>query len=539
MFLLFHWMVLLSLVTLHNLTAHTPDGRALFQNLSLQFSRERTGLIGRNGAGKSTLLRIIAGELVPAFGSVSSQGRIAVLHQLLDKAYHSIADLFKTSGQLAVLARILEGHGTEAEIADADWMLESRMEEALAAMGLTGLSPLTPLGTLSGGQQTRAALAALIFQQPDFILLDEPTNNLDAQGREAVLHLLRHWQGGALVVSHDRTLLREMDRIVELSSVGAALYGGNWDFYEERKAQELAAAHHDLNVAQTAIKQADKQAQTIKERQEKRASAGKKSRFSAGQSKMLLDAKANRAQATTGRNALLAQKQAEAGSEALTEARNRIERLTPHDFSIAAVDLPAGKIVLQAEDLSMVFERGKPVFQSVSVHITGPERIALCGVNGSGKTTLLHVLAGRLVPHNGYVRSSVRHVLLDQHVTLLDDQLSLRDNFQKLNPQAGDNDCHAALARFMFRADAAYKKAGELSGGERLRAGLACLLGGTDAPELLMLDEPTNHLDIVSLQSVEAALNAYKGALLVTSHDEAFLNAIGMTRRIVLSDISA
>ncbi|RBO97907.1 ATPase subunit of ABC transporter with duplicated ATPase domains [Pseudochrobactrum asaccharolyticum] len=537
MFLLFQWMLLLiTLFTLHNLVAQTPDGRNLFQNLSLHLSRERTGLIGRNGTGKSTLLRIIAGEIPPAGGSLTAHGKLGFLHQIADERHETVADLFGVTEQLTAQARILAGEGSGEDLAEADWTLETRIDDALAKMGLPDLNPQTMLDTLSGGQKTRAALAALIFQEADLILLDEPTNNLDAQGREAVLQLLRNWRGGALVVSHDRTLLREMDRIVELTPIGVSTYGGNWDFYEARKAEELAAAQHDLAVAETSVKQAEKQARLIKERQEKRDSAGKKSRFSAGQSKLLLDAKADRAQATGGRNNLLALKQAESGQQALSEAQSKIERLIPQNFNIGAVSLPATKTVLTADNLTFAYHADKPVFQNLSLQITGPERIALCGRNGSGKTSLLHLLAGKLTPQQGTVQWYVDYAMLDQHVSLLDPALNISDNFKRIHPKASDNDCRAALARFMFRADAALQNVAELSGGEKLRAGLACVLGGVHAPELLILDEPTNHLDIVALQSVETALNAYQGALLITSHDEVFLNAIGITRRINLSD---
>lgn len=533
-------LLLISLLTLQNLVCQTPDGRSLFQNLSLHLSRERTGLIGRNGTGKSTLLRIIAGEIPPTGGSLTSHGKVGFLHQIADETHETVADLFGVTQPLAAQARILSGEASDDDLAEADWTLETRIDDALTRMGLPDLKPQTSLNALSGGQKTRAALAALIFQEPDLILLDEPTNNLDAQGRDVVLQLLRNWRGGALVVSHDRSLLREMDRIVELTSIGVSVYGGNWDFYEARKAEELAAARHDLCVAESMMKQAEKQAHLIKERQEKRDSAGKKARFSAGQSKLLLDAKANRAQATGGRNNLLAQKQAESGQQALSEAQSKIERLIPQNFTIGSVSLPVSKTVLSADNLTFAYPADRPVFQNLSLQISGPERIALSGSNGSGKTTLLHVLAGKLKPQQGDVHWHVSYAMLDQRVSLLDDMLSIADNFKRIHPQASDNDCRAALARFMFRADAALQKVAELSGGEKLRAGLACVLanvqGGSHAPELLILDEPTNHLDMIALQSVETALNAYQGALLITSHDEVFLRAIGITRRINFSD---
>jgi ATPase subunit of ABC transporter with duplicated ATPase domains len=157
------------------------------------------------------------------------------------------------------------------------------------------------------------------------------------------------------------------------------------------------------------------------------------------------------------------------------------------------------------------------------------------GPNGSGKTTLLSLITGALRPWDGTVAVPLPFALLDQRVSLLDPSLSIRDNFRILNPEADENACRAALARFMFRADAALQVVSSLSGGQLLRAGLACVLGGTAPPPLLILDEPTNHLDIDSIEAVEAGLSAYDGALLVVSHDETFLEAIAISRRLVLA----
>ena len=169
----------------------------------------------------------------------------------------------------------------------------------------------------------------------------------------------------------------------------------------------------------------------------------------------------------------------------------------------------------------------------LSFAVTGPERIAVIGPNGSGKTTLLALITGALQPWSGRVRVFTRLAFLDQRVSMLAPALSIRDNFLALNPHSDENACRAALARFMFRAEAALQIAGTLSGGQMLRAGLACVLG-VAPPPLLILDEPTNHLDIDSIEAVEAGLRAYDGALLVVSHDESFLDAVRMSRRLSL-----
>jgi len=190
-------------------------------------------------------------------------------------------------------------------------------------------------------------------------------------------------------------------------------------------------------------------------------------------------------------------------------------------------------MVLKVDEVSVGYEPGRPILRDLSFDVVGPERVAVTGPNGSGKTTLLALITGRLKPASGCVQVMTRFALLDQQVSLLDPALSIRDNFRRINPQVDENACRAALARFMFRADAALQIAATLSGGQMLRAGLACVLAG-DPPPLLILDEPTNHLDIDSIEAVEAGLRAYDGALLVVSHDETFLEAVGVTRRLAL-----
>ncbi|MDC9832745.1 ABC-F family ATP-binding cassette domain-containing protein [Rhizobium binxianense] len=520
-------------ITLSHLSWSAPDGRSLFSNLDLSFGAERTGLVGRNGVGKTTLLKLISGEVRPLSGTISVNGSLGILHQSVQVApEETVADLFGATGALAVLRRAEAGDATADELASADWMLEARIALALNRTGLD-VPPDTPLAALSGGQRTRAGLAALIFAEPDFLLLDEPTNNLDREGREAVIALIGSWQAGAIIISHDRELLESVDAIVELTSLGATRYGGNWSHYRERRALALAAAQHDLADAEKRMAEVARSAQATVERQAHRDRAGRKMAAKGGIPRIMLGGMKERSETTGGDNARLAERRQAQALEDATAARKKIEILQPLSVTLPATGLPANKIVLKMDAVISGYQPDDPVISDFSFDITGPERIAVTGRNGSGKTTLLALVTGDLEPWSGMVKIMTAFSMLDQKVSILDPSESIRDNFRRINPQADENTCRAALARFMFRADAALQTVSTLSGGQLLRAGLACVLGFAPPP-LLILDEPTNHLDIDSIAAVEAGLLAYDGALLVVSHDETFLENIGITRRLEL-----
>ncbi len=523
-------------VSLHQLSFSTSDNQPLFSGLDLSFGNERTGLIGRNGTGKSTLLRIIAGGLPPASGAVTVQGSIGMLTQSVQVGPDdTVADHLGVVDELARLERLEQGQGTVDDAGEADWTLPGRIDGALAEVGLPAYAPDRPLTTLSGGQRTRLALARLILAQPDIILLDEPTNNLDTDGRQAVVDLLHRWRGAAIVVSHDRALLREMDAIVELTTLGATSYGGNWDHYAERKALELAAAEHELGTAERRVAEIDRKIQAVAEKKARKDGAGKRKATKGDIPKIMLGGMKENSENTSGGNARLANRQRGDAAEAASEARARIEILTPLSVTLTPTGLPAGRTVLQADALTGGPDGMPPIIRDLSLTLVGPERVAITGPNGSGKTTLLRLLTGALPASVGVARILVPYAMLDQTVSLLDPALSIRDNFRALNPDADENTCRSALARFMFRADAALQLAGTLSGGEMLRAGLACTIGGNHPPQLLILDEPTNHLDIHAIEQVEAGLHGYDGALLVISHDTDFLQSIGIGRTIALS----
>ena len=340
-------------VSLHQLSFSTPDNQPLLSDLDLAFGNERTGLIGRNGTGKSTLLRIIAGHLHPAAGSVTVHGTLGMLEQSVQVTPGAtVADQLGATDALARLDRLEQGLGSVDDAGEADWTLPGRIETALADVGLPAYAPDRPLATLSGGQRTRLALARLILAEPDIILLDEPTNNLDADGRLAVVDLLHRWRGAAIVVSHDRALLREMDAIVELTTLGATTYGGNWDHYAERKALELAAAEHELNTAERKVAEIDRKIQAVAEKKARKDSAGRRKAAKGDIPRILLGGMKDNSEKTSGENARMASRQRGDAAEAASEARARVEILTPLSVTLTPTGLPAGRTVLQADGLT-------------------------------------------------------------------------------------------------------------------------------------------------------------------------------------------
>jgi ATPase subunit of ABC transporter with duplicated ATPase domains len=522
-----------ALVILDSISLATPDGRPLFDGLTLALGRERTGIVGRNGCGKSTLLRLIAGELEPVSGSVHRAGSIGMLAQLADDRLTVAQALGVTCG-LARLRRLERGESSLDDAAEADWTLEGRIEEALGGTGLAAVPLDRPVASLSGGERTRVALARLLIEAPDLLLLDEPTNNLDADGRAAVAELLARWQGGCVVASHDRALLERVDRVVELTPVVVTVFGGGWSAFAEQRDATRERAEADLDRASDALRNAERAVQRAKEKKARRDKAGRALHADGGQPKMFLDAEKQRAENSGAREGRIADRLIGDRTDALTQARARVEILTPLTIELPNTGLPGSRELIACNEVVMA-HGDRHLFGPLSFAIRGPERIAIRGANGSGKTTLLRLISGDLVPSAGDIRRLTdRFAMLDQHVSLLDGASSILDNMRRLNGNLSDNAAHAALARFAFRNKAALQIAGTLSGGERLRAGMACVFARPQPPLLLLLDEPTNHLDLASIEELEAALGGFDGALMVVSHDQTFLQAIGIEREIAL-----
>ncbi|MFC0032750.1 ribosomal protection-like ABC-F family protein [Micromonospora chaiyaphumensis] len=518
-----------------NLSFSWPDDTPVFQDLSFTVPPGRTGLVAPNGAGKTTLLRLIAGDLTPTGGAVTVDGVLGYLPQNLPLAGDlTVAQVLGVDAVLRALHAIEAGDAAEEHFTTVgdDWDVEERSRAELDRLGLGDVALDRRLATLSGGQVVSLGLAAQLLRRPDVLLLDEPTNNLDLDARQRLYTVLQEWSGCLLLVSHDRALLDRMDRIAELDRGELRLFGGNFTAYEEASRAAREAAERTVRGAEQEVKREKREMQQARERAERRAGNAARNLDSAGLARIVAGGLKRSAQESAGRSRQLHANRVSEAQSRLDEASRALREDQTLTLDLPETTVPAGRTVVAGERMQ-VHHDGRAVFATAGVDLTirGPERIALTGPNGAGKSTLLRLLQGDLDADGGEVRRGEGRVAyLSQRLDLLDPERTVAENFAAYAPDRPQAERMNLLARFLFRGARAHLPVGVLSGGERLRATLACVLYAQPAPHLLLLDEPTNNLDLVSAGQLENALSAYRGAFVVVSHDERFLAEIGVQR---------
>ncbi|TVT46877.1 ABC-F family ATP-binding cassette domain-containing protein [Amycolatopsis rhizosphaerae] len=525
-----------SRIVVSGLSFSWPDGTPVFEQLSATVPDGRTGLVAPNGAGKTTLLRLIAGELRPVTGSVSVDGLLGYLPQDLPLTGEpSVAEVLGIDPVLRALEAVESGDVDEEHFTTigTDWDIEERTRAQLDRLGLGDLAFDRTLSTLSGGQIVSLGLAARLLKRPDVLLLDEPTNNLDLDARRKLHDVLDDWSGCLLVVSHDRALLDRMDRIAELDAGEVTHFGGNFTEYEKAVQAAREVAEKNIRNAEQEVKREKREMQQARERAAKRASNAQRTIADAGLPKILAGARKRNAQESAGKADGTHAARVGAAKAKLDEAERSLREDQKITLELPRTAIPAGRTLFLGEGL-----RKRDLFaDGVDLTIRGPERIALSGANGSGKSTLLRMISGELEPDSGErKRADGRIAYLSQRLDLLDDGRSVAENLAAFAPAMPPAQRMNLLARFLFRGDRAHLPVAVLSGGERLRATLACILFAEPAPQLLLLDEPTNNLDLVSAGQLESALNAYQGAFVIVSHDERFLAEIRIDRRLRLGE---
>jgi ATPase subunit of ABC transporter with duplicated ATPase domains len=486
-----------AMVIARGVSYELPNGRELFKNLSFSLDARIAALVGPNGVGKTCLAKLIAGDLEPTEGVVHRIGSVKLFPQRREPERVTVSEFLSV---------------------ECEWSL-------VRASLLANIDRQAICTTLSGGQWMRVRLARALDDQ--FLILDEPTNDLDYDGRKAVAQFLQDREGGALLISHDRACLQHCKEVLELSNRGLAKFGGGWPAYtqaKERERERLSAAL-ELAKRERDSALADRVDQRL--RQEKRNRRGAASAARGGVPRILLGARKRRAQTTSGKLDCIALEKSESAIREAHEALGEM-KIDPVMYAdVIGREIPAQKLVAEALGCNIRFHDW--IYRDdLDFAWRGNVRIALRGANGSGKSTLVKALLGGVFETRGQLRrGDLVAFYLDQWCSLLDDRQSVFENVRAVS-QASESEIRNGLAKFLFANDAVFQKVSELSGGERLRAALARGLLSTQKPELMVLDEPTNNLDLANIQFLEHVVSEFRGALVVISHDEDFLRNCGM-----------
>ncbi|WP_367071584.1 ABC-F family ATP-binding cassette domain-containing protein [Enterobacter roggenkampii] len=517
---------------LHQVTCQFPTGDTLFGPLNLTLEPSLCALVGRNGSGKTRLLRLLAGLDEPATGHIERFGSHAwVAQQHVISSQTTLAELLGYDAIFTARKRIDSGDYQPDDLAllDGYWDIAERLSEAFINATLPPFEPDKPAIELSGGERIRALLCGAFTAGADFLLLDEPTNHLDRQGRVWFYDQLSRYQGGVLVASHDRELLEQVPRILELSASGLRSYGGNYADYQAQRDAEQQAARAALEHAATERKRTRARMQKEHDDSQRRSAKTLRTVDTLNIASFERVKYKGAAKERIGTWKKQHSEQNEALNAAVNKARERVEDDNPVMFTLPGSQIPEGKQVLVLEDLVLQHVPVPPL----NWRMDGPMRVALKGPNGCGKSTLLKTLLGEVAPRSGSCKVSVSCAYLDQHLSRLDLSQSVMTHLNLSHTPLEEGVLRTRLAQLQLGADKVMLPLAALSGGERLKAALACVLWRAEATQLLLLDEPTNHLDLASVQAIEAALAGFPGALLVVSHDEAFLSGLTLTHALV------
>ncbi len=528
------------MLLLQSVSYRHPNKDVLFTDIGFAVNKQdKIALIGNNGAGKTTLLQLLSGILTPWAGTIKTSSQPYYIPQLLGQYNHkTIAAALRIEDKINALKAILEGKVTEANLTllDDDWTIEERCQEAFSQWQLNDLDLSQKMHTLSGGQKTKVFLAGISIHRPEILLLDEPSNHLDTAGRELLYQYIATTNCTLLIVSHDRTLLNLLDTVYELSKAGIAVYGGNYDFYLSQKQIENEALQQDLKNKEKTLRKAKETAREAIERQQKLDARGKKKQEQAGIPTIAMNTLRNNAEKSTARMKEVHSEKTGALSQELNQLRKELPDTDTMKMTLDHSGLHRGKLLVTAQQINYNYG-SSPLWQHpLHFQICSGDRVAIKGRNGSGKTTLIKMIIGKLKPSSGILnRPEMKTIYIDQDYSLISPEYNVYEQAQQFNSGAlQEHEIKVRLTRFLFLQEHWNKLCGTLSGGEKMRLILCCLTIRNRAPDMILLDEPTNNLDIRNIEILTAALNDYRGTVIVVSHDAYFLNQIGVEQEIIL-----
>lgn len=527
-------------ISVQQLSYIHADKEPLFQNINLTVNKgEQVSLVGNNGSGKSTLLRIIEGGLKPVSGEVVCSSQPYYVPQHFGQYDQlTVIQALQVESKIKALQAIIAGDASVGNFTalDDDWNIEERCLAALSFWGLQHIRLDQPMCTLSGGEKTKVFLSGLQIHSPEIILMDEPTNHLDTGSRNKLYGFIESSRATMLIVSHDRTLLNLLPYTCELDRSTISLYGGNYEFYKEQKEQALAALQNQLSEKEKELRLAKKIAREALERKNKSSSRGEKSAVKKGIPRIMMGAMKEGAENSTVKLKNVHDDKMSAISSSIADIQTALPNMRQMKTDFNSPDLHIGKILVTAKDVNFGYGESRLWQDPLNLQIKSGDRIRFSGNNGAGKTTLLKLLLGELEPTEGTItRADFKYIYIDQEYSIVQPHLTVFEQLEQFNLFAKpEHELKMILSRFLFPVGTWDKSCSKLSGGEKMRLAICCLMVSNSTPDLFILDEPTNNLDIQSVNIITAAIKDYNGTVLLVSHDLYFVKEIKINRVVEL-----
>lgn len=526
-------------IQIEQLSYEHSDREVLFQDISFNIQTgQKCTLIGNNGAGKSTLLKILAKQTSVKTGTIRTASSPYFVPQHFGQYDSmSIYEALNIGEKLEALYQILQGNADSKyfEILNDDWEIEDRTKKALAVWQVDHLDLKSPFCNLSGGEKTKVFLAGIELHQPEIVLMDEPSNHLDYKSREQLASFITSYPATMLIVSHDKTILNLVDHTYELSKFGIKYYAGNYDTYEIQKEIETNSILAQLENKEKELRAAKKSKQEMAERRQKLDARGRQHEIKKGMGKMELNIMQDKAEKSTAKLHDTHGGKIENILEDISEIEGNMDGSKQMKINFNSSKLHKGKILAQAKGVNFSYSSNNLWSEPLNFLIQSGERIMLKGLNGSGKSTLIKLLLKEIIPTSGelYI-ADFDYVYLDQEYSMLENHFTIYEQAKEYATEMMEHDVKMNLNRFLFDHTTWNKKCEMLSGGEKMKLALCCLLLSSSQPDIIILDEPTNNIDLRNINILISCIKDYQGTIILVSHDQYFIEQVGVDYAIEL-----